>query len=189
MNEHYGPSARLFSGILSLIYCAGILGAQTLAVGTVFNVILGTSLTTGIVLGMGVVLLYSTLGGMWAVIQTDVVQFVMLAVFLPVTIIVGVGMVGGPAELVAALPETHFTFTGTYTVGAFLSIFVAFLLGETLVPPTLSARSALPTLGTRRSATPPPASSASCSASSAPRSASSRSSSIPTSRPTRPCRR
>ena len=135
MNQHYGHSARLFTGVLSLVYCAGILGAQALAVGTIFNVILGTNLTLGIVIGMGVVLLYSTLGGMWAVIQTDVVQFVMLAIFLPVTMLIGVHMVGGPAALVAALPEGHFTFTGTYTLGAFLSIFIAFLLGETLVPP------------------------------------------------------
>ena len=36
-----------------------------------------------IVIGMAVVVAYSTFGGAWAVIQTDMLQFVVLGVFLP----------------------------------------------------------------------------------------------------------
>lgn len=135
MAHHFGAPARLFTGIFSLIFCVGILGAQALAVGTVFNAIIGVDITTGIIIGMAVVLLYSTIGGMWAVIQTDVVQFLMLAVFLPVTMIIGVHEIGGPTALIEQLPEAHFSIMGDYGVGMFISLFVAFLLGETLVPP------------------------------------------------------
>lgn len=135
MDEHYGQAARLLTGIISVVFCAAILGAQALAIGTVFNAILGVSITVGILIGMGLVLLYSTAGGMWAVIQTDVLQFVMLGIFLPLAMILGVMSVGGPAELVAQIPDTHFSVFGTYTVLAFVTIFLAFGLGETLVPP------------------------------------------------------
>ncbi|WNL38097.1 sodium:solute symporter family protein [Halomonas sp. PAMB 3264] len=135
MAYHFGASARLFTGIFSLIFCVGILGAQALAVGTVFHMILGIEVSTGILIGMAVVLIYSTLGGMWAVIQTDVVQFLMLAIFLPLTMLIGVHDLGGPAALVERLPEAHFSLMGDYSIGMFISIFVAFLLGETLVPP------------------------------------------------------
>ena len=135
MAQHFGASARLFTGIFSLVFCIGILGAQALAVGTVFHAILGIEVSTGILIGMAVVLLYSTVGGMWAVIQTDVVQFLMLAVFLPVTMLIGINDLGGPQALVEQLPEGHFSLMGDYSVGMFLSIFIAFLLGETLVPP------------------------------------------------------
>jgi SSS family solute:Na+ symporter len=135
MENHYGRTARLLTGILSVGLCAGILGAQALAVGTIFNTILGISTIVGILIGMGVVLLYSTTGGVWAVIQTDVLQFVFLGVFLPVTLIIGLLKVGGPAELVASVPADHFSFMGTWTLGLFVSTFLAFLLGETLVPP------------------------------------------------------
>lgn len=40
MDEHYGKAARIFSGIFSLVLCAGILGAQIGAMGYVFNLFL-----------------------------------------------------------------------------------------------------------------------------------------------------
>ncbi|WP_413616180.1 sodium:solute symporter family protein [Halomonas cupida] len=135
MAHHFGAGARLFTGIFSLIFCVGILGAQALAVGTVFHAILGIDVSTGIITGMAVVLIYSTVGGMWAVIQTDVVQFLMLAIFLPLTMLMGIHELGGPVALVERLPEAHFSLMGDYSLGMFLSIFIAFLLGETLVPP------------------------------------------------------
>jgi SSS family solute:Na+ symporter len=135
MENHYGRKARLITGILSVGVCAGILGAQALAVGTVFNLILGVSTTVGILIGMGIVVLYSSFGGVWAVIQTDMLQFVFLGVFLPVTLLVGLFAVGGPAELAASMPADHLSFGGTWTFGLFASVFLAFLLGETLVPP------------------------------------------------------
>jgi len=135
MAVHYGPGARLLTGVLSVAVCAGILGAQALAVGTIFNALLGTSLLVGILVGMGIVLLYSTFGGMWAVIQTDVVQFVILGVFLPVTLLIGLSRAGGPGELVASLPGEHLSFMGGWTALAFVGVFAAFLFGETLVPP------------------------------------------------------
>jgi solute:Na+ symporter, SSS family len=136
MENHYGSTARLLTGILSVAVCAGILGAQALAVGTIFNTILGVSTTVGILIGMSIVVLYSTFGGVWAVvIQTDMLQFVFLGVFLPVTLIIGLIKVGGPAELMASVPDAHLSFMGTWSLGLFVSIFLAFLLGETLVPP------------------------------------------------------
>ncbi|WP_298717510.1 sodium:solute symporter [uncultured Oceanisphaera sp.] len=135
MEQQFGRYARLITGIFSLIFCIGILGAQALAVGTVFNAIIGIDITTGILIGMGVVLLYSTIGGMWAVIQTDVVQFLMLAIFMPITLLIGINEVGGAEQLIARLPDSHFSIMGDYGPGMFLSLFIAFLLGETLVPP------------------------------------------------------
>jgi SSS family solute:Na+ symporter len=135
MENHYGSTARLLTGILSVGVCAGILGAQALAVRTIFNTILGVSTAVGILSGMAIVVLYSTFGGVWAVIQTDMLQFVFLGVFLPVTLIIGLSRVGGPAELVASVPGDHLSFMGTWTAGLFISVFLAFLLGETLVPP------------------------------------------------------
>lgn len=135
MEHHYGVSARMFTGVFSLLFCVGILGTQALAIGTVFNTLLGIDVVTGIIIGMAVVLVYSTMGGMWAVIQTDVIQFVMLGFFLPLTMYIGIELVGGPAELVANIPDMHFSVMGDYSWAVFLSIFIAFLLGETLVPP------------------------------------------------------
>jgi SSS family solute:Na+ symporter len=135
MDAHYGKAARLLTGLLSLGLCAGILGAQALAIGTVVNATVEIDTTLAILIGMGVVILYSTFGGAWAVIQTDMLQFVFLGVFLPIALIIGVWKAGGPAEMAAGLPDLHTSFLGAWTWPTFLSVFVAFLLGETLVPP------------------------------------------------------
>jgi SSS family solute:Na+ symporter len=135
MAEHYGPAARLLTGVLSIALCAGILGAQALAIGTVVNATIEVETVPAIVIGMAVVILYSTFGGAWAVIQTDMLQFVFLGVFLPVALLIGVVKAGGAAELVASVPDLHTSFLGDWTWVAFISVFIAFLLGETLVPP------------------------------------------------------
>lgn len=135
MELHYGRLARLLTGLISIVYCTGVLGAQALALGTIFHTIIGTSVTTGIVIGMVFVLIYSTAGGMWADVQTDVLQFIMLGIFLPVALILGVREAGGVNGLMGGLPEGHLELFGAYDVLAFLGIFLSFLLGECLIPP------------------------------------------------------
>lgn len=134
MEFHYGRPARLLTGIISLFYCMGVLGAQALALGTVFHTIIGTSVATGIVIGMLFILVYSTAGGMWADVQTDVLQFILLGTFLPLALILGVREAGGVEGLVNAVPDGHLASFGAYDVMAFLGIFLAFLLGECLIP-------------------------------------------------------
>jgi SSS family solute:Na+ symporter len=115
--------------------CAGIVGAQVGGIGLVFEVFLGMSKLYGILIGCGIVIAYSTVGGMKAVIYTDVIQFIVLVIGLPITLILGVMHVGGWSTIVEAVPTSHFTLLGPKTWVAFISLFLTFLLGETLVPP------------------------------------------------------
>lgn len=135
MALHSGKAARLIVGIISILVCTGILGAQALALGTVFHTLVGVPVTVGIVASMLFVLVYSTAGGMWADIQTDVVQFILLGVFLPVALIIGIHRTGGVQGFVEQLPAGHLTPFGAYEPMAFLVVFLAFALGETLIPP------------------------------------------------------
>jgi SSS family solute:Na+ symporter len=135
MHEHYGKPARVVTGVLSLALCAGILGAQALAIGTVVNATLDIPTVPAVLIGMGVVVLYSSFGGAWAVIQTDMLQFVFLGVLLPVALLIGLDAVGGPSSLIDQVPAAHLTVMGNYTPLQFLTLFCALLLGETLVPP------------------------------------------------------
>jgi solute:Na+ symporter, SSS family len=150
MEIHYGRPARLLTGIISMVYCTGVLGAQALALGTIFHTIIGTSVTTGILIGMIFVLVYSTAGGMWADVQTDVLQFLMLGTFLPLALILGVREAGGVEGLVNAVPDGHLNLFGAYDVMAFLGIFLAFLLGECLIPPYTQRALSAPDAGHAR---------------------------------------
>jgi SSS family solute:Na+ symporter len=135
MEAHYGKSSRIVTGLLSVALCTGILGAQAVAIGTVVNATLDVPPTLAIAIGMVVTVLYSTFGGAWAVIQTDMLQFVFLGVLIPLTLLYGLHAVGGPEYLWSALPSDHMSFLGDYSIATFIGLFAAFLLGETLVPP------------------------------------------------------
>ncbi len=135
MGRHYGRPVRLLTGVISIVYCVGLLGTQALALGTVVNTIFGIPTTVGIIVGMTLVLVYSTAGGMWATVQTDVLQFVMLGVLLPVALLAGISSAGGPSGLIEQLPSEHLSVFGDYSPLAFLGVFLAFGIGEMLIPP------------------------------------------------------
>jgi SSS family solute:Na+ symporter len=136
MGMHYGRPAKIITGIFSVIVCAGILGAQVGAIGYIFHVFLDVPQIYGILIGCGIVIVYSTVGGMRSVVFTDVVQFILLSIGIPITLLVGLHKVGGISAVKAAVPLGHFTFLGGYkTFLTFVSLFLTFLLGETLVPP------------------------------------------------------
>jgi solute carrier family 5 (high affinity choline transporter), member 7 len=65
------------------------------AIGSTFGVMLGTTLTTAILMSAVVVTLYTMAGGMWSVAYTDAFQLGLVAVGLVVAVPVVFGAVGG----------------------------------------------------------------------------------------------
>ncbi len=135
---HYGKSAKVFTGIFGVILCSGILGAQVGAMGYIFNVFLGIDKIWGILLGCSIVITYSTVGGMKAVVWTDIVQFIILSIGLPLTLIYGIINAGGIENIISSIPDSHLALpVESLALIGFISLFFTFVLGETLVPPYL----------------------------------------------------
>ncbi len=85
------------------------------------------TLVTGIV-----ILAYTFMGGLWAVSITDVVQGVILLSITFIVMPLALGLVGSPADLIAALPPLSFdhTYNGVhYTEHWLISIFLIMSLG------------------------------------------------------------
>lgn len=138
MAPHYGEGARLFSGVFAIILCAGILGAQIGAMGYIFNLFLDVDKIWGILIGCGIVIAYATVGGMRSVVWTDIMQFIVLAVGIPLTLYYGINAVGGWQALTTAVPAEHWQLpTDPMAILALASLLLTFMLGETLVPPYL----------------------------------------------------
>ncbi|MDP7420607.1 MAG: sodium:solute symporter family protein, partial [bacterium] len=136
MEKDYGKTGKIVTGVFSVLLCAGIVGAQVGAMGMVFEVFMGIPPLWGILAGCGIVIAYSTVGGMRAVILTDIIQFCVLAVGIPLALIFGITKAGGLSAIKAAVPASHFSIlSDKVSLGAFVSLFLTFLLGETLVPP------------------------------------------------------
>ena len=73
----YGIDATSASGIVMAAYTLMLSVTSTIAYATVFNVLFGTNRTVSVIIGGVIVMLYSSIGGMWSITLTDMVQFIL----------------------------------------------------------------------------------------------------------------
>lgn len=121
----YGRAGQVFTGIAAVLISVGFAGAQVSAMGYIFTYFLGLPYYLGILIGCGVVVFYSTTGGIRSVVATDLFQFLILMIAIPMVCNVGLNYVGGAAELFAALPEKTLSFD--LTLNEYVKYFFLFL--------------------------------------------------------------
>ena len=110
MGRSYGRVSQALGGVCSMVYLIGTGPAlQALALGSVFNIILGLPLRTSAVLAMCIIIFYTCCSGMWGVAMTDYFQFVVMAVGVGVASIIALNDAGGWSAIVAATPVDHFS--------------------------------------------------------------------------------
>lgn len=73
----YGVNATSASGFVMMAYTLMLSVTSTIAYATIFNVLFGTDRTISVIIGGAIVMLYSSIGGMWSITLTDMVQFVL----------------------------------------------------------------------------------------------------------------
>ncbi|MFC9389444.1 sodium:solute symporter [Streptomyces venezuelae] len=129
LDLRYGGKAGVISGVVMWAYTLMLAVTSTIAYATIFDVLFDLPRTLAIVLGGTIVVAYSTLGGMWSITITDMVQFVVktigvLLLLLPIAVV----KAGGFDGMREALPtsyfeplgiggETIFTYVLIYTFG------------------------------------------------------------------------
>ncbi|MFG2647130.1 sodium:solute symporter [Streptomyces sp. NPDC048436] len=145
LDLRYGGRAGVISGVVMWAYTLMLAVTSTIAYATIFDVIFDMNRTLAIILGGSIVVAYSTLGGMWSITLTDMVQFVVktigvLLLLLPIAVV----KAGGFGEMKAKLPteyfdplgiggETIFTYVLIYTFGM--------LIGQDIWQRVFTARS------------------------------------------------
>lgn len=134
LERRYSQRTRRFSALVMLAYALMLAATSVIAIGTVLQVLFGLPVWIAIVLGGGVVVVYSAIGGMWSLTLTDIVQFLIKTVGL-IFILLPLCMLkaGGWDALVDKLPASGFGFTsigwGTI-VTYFVIYFFGILLGQ-----------------------------------------------------------
>ncbi|ROZ99324.1 sodium:solute symporter [Gordonia sp. OPL2] len=86
----YGVEGTRASGILMAIYTLMLCVSSTVAYATIFRVLFDLGQAQSVILGGAIVVFYSSVGGMWAITLTDMVQFIVktigiFALMLPFT--------------------------------------------------------------------------------------------------------
>jgi SSS family solute:Na+ symporter len=141
----YGPGTAVISGFVMLGYAFMISVTSTIAYGTIFQVLFDLEKLPAVLLGGGIVVLYSFLGGMWSITLTDFVQFIIKTIgifvlLLPAALIAAGGLDG----LHAKLPESAFDLTarGWTTIFSYLIIYnLSIVIGQDVWQRIFTARS------------------------------------------------
>ena len=131
--QRYGESRgiRLWAWISNVPSLLGIFIAQLLAAGGILSGF-GLSFRTGVVLTAVVILIYCTIGGMWGVVLTDVVQTAIIAVGVPILAVAILIKYAGAGGDIGAIFSTPFIPQGMGTrfvylvLPFFLSISVSY---------------------------------------------------------------
>ena len=91
------------ASVIILVSFTLYVAAQFQGAGNMFATTFGMSLSSSVVLGAGIVFIYTVLGGFWAVSVTDAVQGIVMAMATLLLPIAAVVALGGPAEFVRSL--------------------------------------------------------------------------------------
>lgn len=113
LSRRFGVEVGLVSALIAATYAMMVSVTQVIGMGTILNVLLGWNLSVSMLVGGGIVLFYTILGGMWSVTMTDIVQFVIMTVgVFFIMLPLGLSKAGGWSSLQANLPETYFSLSG-----------------------------------------------------------------------------
>ena len=136
LEHRYDTRTRTLAALVSGFAYAAFVGAQILAGAKLASVAFDVSLLAAVALMAVVVVVYTTLGGLEAVVYTDTIQW---AVLLAGLALFGVPFayhaIGGWDALVAAVPPSHFSLTNLSAKTFFtwmLTIIPIWFVGNTL---------------------------------------------------------
>ncbi len=79
---YYGRRVEVLASVMLVMSYFGWIAAQMVAIGIIAQISLGVPKELGLLIGFGVVVLYTFMGGMWAVSLNDAVQTLMIIVGL-----------------------------------------------------------------------------------------------------------
>lgn len=131
MGKYFGKPGQIITGFTVLARCIGFIGIQVCALGFLGNYLLNIPYYLSAIVAGIIVIFYSSFGGIRSVTITDVIQFGILVVAIPMICNFGLNAVGGFGPLIEALPQNHKTFfVDTSMMAKYLSISLVFLLPD-----------------------------------------------------------
>ena len=137
VQQAYGKKAQTIMGIFWLVFCVGLIATQIKALGTLFNIFLDFDPRINLLIGATIVIGYCSFGGIRAVVATDVFQFLIMVVALPIILYFSLKAIGGTEGFFASVPASFWTVTVHSSWPTVITLFLSFLLADALIPPVV----------------------------------------------------
>jgi SSS family solute:Na+ symporter len=145
LQRRYNPAARSSGAVIMIAYALMVAVASIVACGTILHGLFGLPFWGGVLLGGGIVVLYSVIGGMRSITLTDIVQFFIMTVGMMFLLApMSIQHAGGWAAMQHLLPASHFSLTTLglpMFLGFTLNYFLGIMIGQDIWQRVFTARS------------------------------------------------
>ncbi len=128
----YNKKIETVSSIIMVLSYPHWIAAQFVALAFLFNSVLGIPINYGVLMGASIVVLYTYVGGMWAVAYTDMVQSVMILLGLIIVLYQVLDQTGGIVPVFENQPSEFFNIFpngGLDEWSDYIALLLAFIAG------------------------------------------------------------
>ncbi len=146
LERRYSQVSRLGGAAIMIAYALMVAVASIVACGTILHGLFELPFWSGVLLGGGIVILYSVIGGMWSITLTDIVQFFIMTVGMMFLLApMSIQHAGGWNAMQQLLPASHFSLAALglpMMLGFTLNYFLGIMIGQDIWQRVFTARSA-----------------------------------------------
>ncbi|PZX52744.1 SSS family transporter [Algoriphagus ratkowskyi] len=124
----YGNQVEFLSTVFMVPVFFGYVAAQLVALSLIFGTVTSLSITEGILVSAGIVVIYTFLGGMWAISITDFLQTIMIVLGLIVVAVLVTKEAGGIDVILESAPAESFQFFPDPGFNSWINYFGAWII-------------------------------------------------------------
>ncbi|WP_057936552.1 sodium:solute symporter family protein [Algoriphagus resistens] len=124
----YGKQVEFLSTVFMVPVFFGYVAAQLVALSLILGTVTGLSMAEGIFLSAGIVVIYTFLGGMWAISITDFIQTLLIVFGLVVVAVVVGKEAGGVGVILDSAPTESFQFFPGPGLNSWINYFGAWVI-------------------------------------------------------------
>lgn len=109
------PSVRMVGSLIAIVFLSTYVFAQFIAAGQAIEAVSGLPYVYGVLIGAGIIVLYTFIGGYLAVAWTDAFQAIVMAIGMNIILVAAVLEVGGVTSMfnqIAAQDPTYLSIWG-----------------------------------------------------------------------------
>ncbi|MBX9889935.1 MAG: HD domain-containing protein [Amoebophilaceae bacterium] len=126
MEQLYGKVSGVIAGTLGLLSSIFLAGMELIVLGIICESLLGIDAKVAILVGGFMLTLYSAHGGIKSVVTTDVLQFLMVVVGIPIIAYIAVSQVGGINGLLSQVPQEKWVIIDHPKFYFYVNLFLLF---------------------------------------------------------------
>ena len=121
----FGEKSQIITGLFTCFYGIGRTTAQLVSLGFIFNYLIGINTNMGILIGGGAIVAYTALGGIRAVITTDIIQFIILIIAVPLMLQVALSNIESYESIFNHTANIQYS---EYDLWVYIALFLSFCI-------------------------------------------------------------